>query len=390
MRSKLVLSGSALVVVAGTATALFAIEREPAHRDARTVAVGVTSGARAPDRTGASQASEDTTATDADVADKDADGDVVTLGSAHLPTRLVSGHIADLVLRNGREGGHSGDPDAGGASGVTPEAQAYADRAYPFAAVGNAQVRHSQVAAERVRGRHHRTSTWQELGPFTLNVDRLATQTFKRPTQWSGRVTALAANPRCNATRCGSSSPPPAAASGDRKRPRREPEWQFVSDDIPSTAIGSLLVDPTDQSGRTLYAGTGEESGSSDSEAGVGLYRSTDSGRHWSVVPGSPAVSNGRSIGAVVVDPSNPSHLFIGTDVARHGASSINGGRFTPPAAPAVGLYESTDGGATFHPSLLRPSDAVEPTSPNGGDYFRGGVTDVQYDPTDPAPCTWR
>ena len=41
------------------------------------------------------------------------------------------------------------------------------------------------------------------------------------------------------------------------------------------------LVDPTDPTGRTIYVGTGEPNGSSDSEAGVGLYKSTDGGRSW-------------------------------------------------------------------------------------------------------------
>ena len=31
---------------------------------------------------------------------------------------------------------------------------------------------------------------------------------------------------------------------------------------------------------------------------------------------------------------------------------------------------------------LSRPADTVNPASPNGSDFFRGGVTDVQYDPT--------
>ena len=160
------------------------------------------------------------------------------------------------------------------------------------------------------------------------------------------------------------------------------PHWTPISGDIPSTAIGSLLIDPSDPTGQTIYAGTGEESGSSDSEAGIGLYKSTNGGSNWSLVSGSPAVSNNRSIGAISVDPHNAQHIFIGTDVARHGASSVNGGRMTPPAAPKVALYESTNGGSSFHEVLSRPSDTVNPASPNGSDFFRGGVTDVQYDPT--------
>src|SRR5206468_7029011 len=116
----------------------------------------------------------------------------------------------------------------------------------------------------------------------------------------------------------------------------------------PSNAIGSIVFDPNDASGKTLYVGTGEPNGSGDSEAGVGLYKSTDAGKSWTLVSGSTSVATGRSVGAIAIDPANASHIFIGTDVARHGSSSVNGGRFTPPGAPPVGLYESTDGGATF------------------------------------------
>src|SRR4051812_46739288 len=55
-----------------------------------------------------------------------------------LPTHMVRGHIADVLMR-GREGNRgtkAGDPDAG----LDPAAQAYADQAYPFAGIGIAQT----------------------------------------------------------------------------------------------------------------------------------------------------------------------------------------------------------------------------------------------------------
>ena len=39
--------------------------------------------------------------------------------------------------------------------------------------------------------------------------------------------------------------------------------------------------------GKTLYAGTGEPNASGDSEAGVGIYKTTDGGQTWTLVPGS-------------------------------------------------------------------------------------------------------
>ena len=214
------------------------------------------------------------------------------------------------------------DPDAG----MDPAAQAYADRAYPFSGVGIAQTLAADRAAKKIKGHVSKHFTgWQEVGPFTLDVQPLATQTFNRPTQWSGRVTALAIGPSCGkGPKC---TLYVAAAGGGVWRTddalAGHPHWTPISGDIPSTAIGSLLIDPTDPTGQTIYAGTGEESGSSDSEAGIGLYKSTDGGSHWSLVAGSPAVSNNRSIGAISVDPHNAQHIFIGTDVARHGASSV-------------------------------------------------------------------
>ena len=95
----------------------------------------------------------------------------------------------------------------------------------------------------------------------------------------------------------------------------------------------------TTKTGNTIYVGTGEPNGSSDSEAGVGVYKSTDGGTSWTLLAGSVAPSKDRGIATIAVDPTDPNHLLMGTDVARHGASSHNGGRFTPPGAPTIGLW---------------------------------------------------
>src|SRR5262249_34645339 len=148
-------------------------------------------------------------------------------------------------------------------------------------------------------------------------------------------------------------------------------------------------------SGNTLYVGTGEPNGSGDSEAGIGLFKTVDGGSNWLLVTASTdstapcatqpgvahpvpcPVATGRSIGAIAIDPSDPTHLFIGTDVARHGSSSVNGGRFTPPGVAKVGLYESTAGGA-FLPAKIPAQDTLAPGSSTGGDFFRGGCSHIQ------------
>jgi hypothetical protein len=267
------------------------------------------------------------------------------------------------------------------------EQERYDDRAFPSDQISSTRREQALSAFLEVSRRQHgKRHAWEEVGPFTPRVAAEATYTG-RSTDNSGRVTALAISPRCEKNDC---TLLVGAAGGGIWRTDdaldKSPDWRSVNDGIPSNAIGSLIFDPTDATGRTLYAGTGEPNGSSDSEAGVGLFRSTDGGRSWSLVPGSVAVSKDRSVASIAVDPLNARHLFIGTAVARHGSSSVNGGRFTPPGAPAIGLYESTDGGSTFALVLSKPADPVDPTSPNGSDFFRGGVSKVSADRTGLGP----
>jgi len=251
-----------------------------------------------------------------------------------------------------------------------PDAEAYSDRAYPATDVSIEEVRGAIAANANVAAHGSRlNSKWESLGPSTLNVDRLATQSFIKATQWSGRVTALTVSPTCTTT-TGCTLYVGAAGGGVWRTPNAlapNPSWKHISDDIPTNAIGSIAVDPNDASAQTLYAGTGEGNNSGDSEAGLGLYKSTDGGAHWSLVPGSPAVANNRSITWVAVQKGNANHILISTRSGSRGEGSNATSTATPAASsPAVGVYESTDGGATF-----RLSQA-------------GSVNEVQFDPNDP------
>ena len=215
---------------------------------------------------------------------------------------------------------------------------------------------------------------WRALGPVTPNVAGEASQFYDPatgtgpPTQESGRVTALAIDPNCGKASAPASAPCRlwvAAAGGGIWRTNNalaaKPAWIAPPASLPTNAFGSLIVDANDASGNTLYAGSGEPNGSGDSEAGLGLFKSTDGGQSWSLVAGSQSVAINRSIGAIVVKPGAPGTIYIGTDVARHGSSAANGGRRTPPNAPALGVYKSTDGGATF----TLATDLATKTPPN-------------------------
>ena len=264
-------------------------------------------------------------------------------------------------------------------------AENYSDMAFPHQTIAFAQQQAALRAAKRNGGDWRGGGRWREVGPYTLDVAREATQTNGIPTQWSGRITALAIDPKCGDHDCRLYA---AAAGGGVWKTEnalsRNPHWRPITEELDTTSTGALIVDPTDRSGKTLYLGTGEPNGSSDSEAGLGLYKSTDRGEHWRLLPGSVAVAKDRGIGAIAIDPRNPRHIVIGTAVARHSLSGVSGGRFTPPDAPIIGLYESHDGGQSFQLRFNQPQDPVVPGSANGLDFFKGGATDIEYDPADP------
>ncbi len=271
-----------------------------------------------------------------------------------------------------------------------PAQEAYDNRAYPnkwiehaqreaAASAANAMVKLSGFSANATSGP---LSSWQQVGPngvFSSALVANESTAGTAATFFSGRVTAIAISPNCSGTNCkifvGSAGGGVWAAGNALAS---QLNWHPSNEGIPSNAIGSLAFDPTDATGRTLYVGTGEPNGSGDSEAGVGLYKSTNFGQSWALVSGSASVATGRSIGAVAVDPADANHIFIGTAVARHGSSSVNGGRFTPPASAEVGLYESFDAGATFFRVLSKETDNPDPGTVNGNDFFRGGVSHLE------------
>jgi len=190
---------------------------------------------------------------------------------------------------------------------------------------------------------------WQLVGPTTatqpavLNFFDFQASDF----QVSGRITALAVSPSCNLSNCHMWA---AAAGGGIWRTNNalasSPSWTFQSTNFGTNAIGALTYDPAS---KTLYAGTGEPNASGDSEAGVGIYASTNNGSKWTLLPGSPAAMKARSISTILVDPSHPGTLYVGTTRGVRGVSAVTGGSVSlaPDAAP-WGLWKTTDGGNSF------------------------------------------
>src|SRR4051812_6280039 len=171
------------------------------------------------------------------------------------------------------------------------DAEAYSDRAYPDTEITLPEVQGAITADAKVKKKGPKAySTWESLGPDTLNVDRLGTQSFIKATQWSGRVTALTVGPKCKAESCELYV---GAAGGGVWRSHdalsKKPHWEQISAGIPTNAIGSIAVDPNDPTGKTVYVGTGEGNGSGDSEAGLGPSKNTHAGQKRRPLPGALA-----------------------------------------------------------------------------------------------------
>jgi hypothetical protein len=291
--------------------------------------------------------------------------------------------VPALVIRE--KFGESGEAERLGG----PAAQAYEDRALPRTYISYKRSQGALQAAGSIPSARSNgslapiTDAWSELGPVTPAVPAISTYTDRATTN-SGRVTALAIAPTCVPGDCVLFV---AAAGGGVWRTADAladaPTWTPLDSGLTTNSFGSLAIDPNVADGSTIYAGSGEPNGSGDSEAGVGLFKSTNGGTTWTIVPGSVAVARDRSIASIAIDPADPNHYYIGTAVARHGSSGTNGGRRTPPNAPALGLYETTDGGASFNLIFSKPPSVYPPAS--GIDWFQGGVNNIQLDPNDPA-----
>ena len=132
------------------------------------------------------------------------------------------------------------------------------------------------------------------MGPSTANFPDILTFSGAAYTT-SGRITALAIDPSCSTRRCRAWA---AAAGGgvwrtDKALAGSGVKWTFVSGNFATNSIGTLTFD-ADRN--TLYAGTGEPNSSGDSEAGFGIYKSTDGGDTWAHLAANTSVPAGAGV----------------------------------------------------------------------------------------------
>src|SRR5262249_38123229 len=195
--------------------------------------------------------------------------------------------------------------------------------------------------------------TWQLYGP-QQNATAPGGLSFSGATNTTAsRVSELVADPDRSAPQCRRC----AGASAGRvcrtidataPNPARHPVRQEQRD---QDSVGTLTLDPSAPTDSSMYLGTGEAKRcSSGCEAGVGIYKSTDGGANWTKLSdacvnnatytcASPGVASflGRGINSIVIDPTDPSHILVGSALGVRGLSHVIGAagetqRFEPGA----------------------------------------------------------
>lgn len=193
--------------------------------------------------------------------------------------------------------------------------------------------------------------SWQPLGP--------APQISMYWGNVSGRVTSLAVDRRnqANALFVGTAfgglwKTDDYTAAQPHFEPLGDPLW-------PSLAVGSIALDTTRPPNQpaVIYVGTGEANDSLDSYYGIGILKSSDGGKSWSLstgagnlVPLSSTVAFnldgpfvGAAISKIVVDPANSQHVLAAVS-----SSFLGSGK-----TPATAIFESSNGGDSWKPIQL-------------------------------------
>jgi photosystem II stability/assembly factor-like uncharacterized protein len=137
--------------------------------------------------------------------------------------------------------------------------------------------------------------------------------------------------------------------------------WKPIFDEEKSYSTGCVVLDPSNP--EIVWVGTGENVGGRHVAFGDGVYKSVDGGASWKNM----GLNDSQHISEIIIDPSDSNTVFV----ASQGPLWSAGGE--------RGLYKTTDGGAAWTNVL------------SDGEWT--GVTDMVMDSRDPQvlyAATWQ
>jgi hypothetical protein len=157
------------------------------------------------------------------------------------------------------------------------------------------------------------------------------------PTNGAGRATALALHPTAAGTAIIG-----AAGGGAWRTTDNGATWTPLTETIANLSVGAVAYAPS--SPTTVYLGTGEGGYGSMFIPGIGLLKSTDGGNNWTL----PSSVIAPMFYRVLVHPTNPNELIIGTNAGALRSTNGQNGPWTTvirsdSASGAIGYGDVTD-----------------------------------------------
>jgi hypothetical protein len=333
-------------------------------------------------------------------------GAIVSRGPSAVATIKLQGELSQLppALARKMARGATFSPTTirEGGQEISEGAQDFTMHAFPGASIPFGAIKGSRKEWNIKFGHGFKDKglggRWVNLGPdnavYPLNARRNRFVYVPNEYVAAGRTAHLAIDPKCDASECRLwIANAGGGIWGTDNALDDQPDWKYLSGEFDFNNVAALELDPNDESRDTLYAGTGEPNVCrSGCLGGVGMYKSTDGGKHWSGPIGEDVFA-GRGIGSIEVKPGDPKTIFVGTGAqGSRGLSSVcctgvDRG-LNIPGAPHFGLYRSQDGGDSWQ--LVSQGAPSLCTGNTPSEVFAGltpcsvrGARRVKFDPVD-------
>jgi photosystem II stability/assembly factor-like uncharacterized protein len=129
--------------------------------------------------------------------------------------------------------------------------------------------------------------------------------------------------------------------------------WNPIFDEQPNGSVGDVVVAPSNPN--VLYVGSGEGLQRPDLSVGDGIYKSVDAGKTWTHL----GLNSAQQIGGLAIDPINENRVFVASLGHPYGPNTERG------------VYRTLDGGKTWEKVLYKDENtgavqvAIDPKNSN-------------------------
>ena len=129
--------------------------------------------------------------------------------------------------------------------------------------------------------------------------------------------------------------------------------WNPIFDDQPTGSVGDVVVAPSNPN--VLYVGSGEGIQRPDLSVGDGIYKSVDAGKTWI----NTGLKDGQQVGGLAIDPTNENRVFAAVLGHPYGPNTERG------------VFRTLDGGKNWERVLYKDENTgavqvtIDPKNPN-------------------------